>query len=156
LPDASILTGVRGEPLIAAALAAVLGALVLFDLRRGRLPDWLTLPLAAAGLLHAWREGALLASAIGCAAGFVLFAGLGLAYRRARGRAGLGGGDVKLAAAAGAWVGWQGLPGVVLLAAGAALALAVVRGRAEATEPVPFGAYLAPAILLVWLSGPLV
>jgi len=142
--------------MVALALTLVLAALMLFDLRRGRLPDWLTLPLAAAGLLHAWRGDALAPAAAGCAAGFILFAGLGLCYRRLRGRDGLGGGDVKLAAAAGAWVGWQGLPSVVLLAAAAALALALARGRARPGERVPFGAYLAPAILLVWLTGPLV
>lgn len=142
--------------LVASALALVLAALALFDLRRGRLPDWLTLPLAAAGLLRAWRLGVGLEAALGCAVGFIAFAGLAVAYRRLRGREGLGFGDVKLAAAAGAWVGWQGLPSVVLLAAAAALAVAAARGRLAAAERVPFGAYLAPAILLVWLFGPLV
>jgi leader peptidase (prepilin peptidase)/N-methyltransferase len=143
------------EPSIALALAAVLGALALYDLRQGRLPDWLTLPLALAGLLVAWRDGALGDAAAGAALGYAFFEGVALGYRRLRGREGLGGGDAKLAAAAGAWVGWQGLPSVVLLAATGALALALARRRLGAAESIPFGAYLAPAILLVWLIGPL-
>lgn len=149
------MTADRAEPLIACALAAVLAALALFDLRRGRLPDWLTLPLAAAGLLLAWRGGALADSLLGAALGYAVFEGLALAYRRLRGREGLGGGDAKLAAAAGAWVGWQGLPSVVLVAAVGALAVALVRRRLDGAQSVRFGAYLAPAILLVWLLGPL-
>ena len=143
------------EPLTAAALAAVLAALALYDLRQGRLPDWLTLPLAAAGLLLAWRSVALADAALGAALGYGAFEGLALGYRRLRGREGLGGGDAKLALAAGAWVGWQGLPSVVLLAAAGALTIALARRRLGAAESVPFGAYLAPAILLVWLAGPL-
>ena len=145
----------RGDPIIACALAAVLAALAVYDLRQGRLPDWLTLPLTAAGLLVAWRGGAPADAAIGAALGFVFFETVAFGYRRLRGREGLGGGDAKLAAAAGAWVGWQGLPSVVLLAAATALAVALVRRRFGGTESVPFGAYLAPAILLVWLTGPL-
>lgn len=145
----------RGDLFVTLALAAVLAALALFDLRRGRLPDWLTLPLTAAGLLVAWRAGEAAHAGLGAFLGFALFEGVAFAYRRLRGREGLGGGDAKLAAAGGAWVSWQGLPSVVLLAAAAALAIAFLRGRLGATESVPFGAYLAPAILLVWLIGPL-
>lgn len=145
-----------GEALVAAALTLVAAALALFDLRRGRLPDWLTLPLAAAGLLRGWRLGVLADGALGCVLGFAVFAGLAVGYRRLRGREGLGFGDVKLAAAGGAWIGWQGLPSAVLLAAAAALAVAAARGRLQAAERIPFGAFLAPAILLVWLLGPLV
>jgi leader peptidase (prepilin peptidase)/N-methyltransferase len=68
---------------------------------------------------------------------------------------GLGLGDVKLAAAGGAWTGWQDLPNVVLVAAVAALALALVRAahrrkRLAGTDRLPFGAFLAPAIWIVW------
>ena len=141
--------------MVACALAAVLAALAVYDLRRGRLPDWLTLPLAAAGLLIAWSDGSPADAAMGAALGFAIFEAVAFGYRRLRGREGLGGGDAKLAAAAGAWVGWQGLPSVVLLAAAGALVVALARRRLGGTESVPFGAYLAPAILLVWLTGPL-
>jgi leader peptidase (prepilin peptidase)/N-methyltransferase len=78
------------------------------------------------------------------------------AYGTLRGREGLGLGDVKLAAAAGAWTGWQDLPNVVLLAAVAALGLALVRAAHRrkglaGTERIAFGAFLAPAIWVVWV-----
>jgi leader peptidase (prepilin peptidase)/N-methyltransferase len=76
-----------------------------------------------------------------------------------RGREGLGFGDAKLLAAGGAWLSWQSVPSVVLIAA--VLALAVVLGialvrrtRLSAATRVPFGPYLAAAIWLVWLYGP--
>jgi leader peptidase (prepilin peptidase)/N-methyltransferase len=68
--------------------------------------------------------------AIGAAAGFAAFWALGYAYRRLRGREGLGLGDAKLLAGSGAWVSWWGLPSVVLVAALAGLTAAVVRSVA--------------------------
>src|SRR6185295_8965709 len=78
-------------------------------------------------------------------------------YRRWRGRDGLGLGDVKLAAVAGAWLGWVTITAVVELAALAALAaylLAAARRRQplKGSAFLPFGAFLAPAIWLGWLA----
>jgi leader peptidase (prepilin peptidase)/N-methyltransferase len=96
---------------------------------------------------------------IGAAVGFATFALIGLAYRHLRGREGLGLGDAKLLAGAGAWLGWQALPGLVLIAAVSALALALAGalagGRLSATTRVAFGSHLALAFWLVWLLGPL-
>ena len=65
-------------------------------------------------------------------------------------------GDVKLAAAGGAWVGLAFLHLVLLVASGVALAIvlacAIVQGKLpERTEAIPFGTFLAPAIWLVWV-----
>ena len=86
----------------------------------------LTLPLAAAGLAVAWlaQRGAMLDNIAGAALGYAAFFIIAWAYRRWRGRDGLGAGDAKLLAALGAWVGATGLPSVVLL--GSLMALAVV------------------------------
>lgn len=134
------------------------------------LPDVITLPLLGLGLavtfvLAPYR---LPAHAIGAAAGFAAFALIAWAYRRLRGRDGLGLGDAKLLGAAGAWLGWQALPTVVAFAAGLALA-AVLANRAAATlrgagavpaiaadRQIAFGPFLSAAIWLVWLYGPLV
>ena len=76
------------------------------------------------------------------------------------GREGLGLGDAKLFAAAGAWVSWAGLPSVLLLAAAGALAghllAARLTGQRLEGREFPFGPYLAAALWLVWLYGPLV
>jgi leader peptidase (prepilin peptidase)/N-methyltransferase len=96
---------------------------------------------------------------IGAAAGFAVFAGIAAIYRRLRGREGLGLGDAKLLAALGAWVGWQGLPTIVLYAALAGLLWAIagaLRGAPlHARHRIPFGPFLSLAGWLVWLYGPL-
>jgi leader peptidase (prepilin peptidase)/N-methyltransferase len=135
-------------------LAALLGwwllALALIDLETWLLPDVLTLPLIAAGLAvsaFGLVPGMSLANAAaGAAAGYLVLAGTGYLYRRLRGREGLGLGDAKLLAAAGAWLGLASLPWVVLGAALLGLVLAVLRARPlRAETAVPFGPPLALA-----------
>jgi leader peptidase (prepilin peptidase)/N-methyltransferase len=135
--------------------------LAVIDWRTYLLPDALTLPLALSGLAAAWffDRDAFAGHAIAAAAGFAVFAAISFAYRRWRGRDGLGLGDAKLLGALGAWVSWQGLPSVVLYAAvlglAAALALSLAgRGLSRDTR-IAFGAFLALGGWLVWLCGPL-
>lgn len=133
----------------------------IIDAEHYWLPDGLTLPLAALGLIFAaWLEPTRLAErAIGAAVGFGILALLGLLYRRVRGREGLGGGDPRLLAAIGAWVGWIALPTVLVWAALAGLSLTLarrLRGRRVAlSDALPFGPMLAVGGWLAWLYGPL-
>lgn len=135
-------------------LGWVLLALAVIDQRHMVLPDELTLPLAGLGLAGAWLDdpAALPAHAAGAVLGFLCFAAVGLLYRRWRGCDGLGLGDAKLLAAAGAWVSWSGLPSVVLIAALLGLGTALVR-RLPRRARLPFGPGLAAATWLVWLDG---
>jgi leader peptidase (prepilin peptidase)/N-methyltransferase len=68
----------------------------------------------------------------------------------------MGYGDFKLFAALGAWLGWQLLPLIILLSAGAGavigIALILLRGRDRAA-PMPFGPYLAIAGWIAMLYG---
>ncbi len=143
------------------ALGWTLLVLAAIDFRTYRLPDSLTLPLAAAGLVVAFLldRSILPDHLIGAAAGALSFAAIAVVYRRVRGREGLGLGDAKLVGAAGAWVSWTGLPGVVLWACGSAFALLLARSlRGEAITPTtrfPFGPHLCIGIWLVWLYGPI-
>jgi leader peptidase (prepilin peptidase) / N-methyltransferase len=139
----------------AAALAFVfllfLIALGVIDHETGYLPDALTLPLAALGLLV--NIAALFApfadALLGAAIGYGAFRLVDLAFTRLRGYEGLGQGDAKLLAAIGAWLGWAALPPVVFLAALLALAgvaAAALGGVKVGREtPVPFGPALAGA-----------
>lgn len=72
----------------------------------------------------------------------------------------MGQGDAKLVAALGAWVGWQGLPTVMLYAAiGGLIVAAVLAARGESVSrerALPFGPYLCAGGWLVWLYGPLI
>lgn len=136
--------------------------LAAIDFRDGLLPDVLTFPLLAIGLgvSYAIDPGLLRDHAIGAVAGFVVFALLAFLYRRLRGREGMGLGDAKLLAAEGAWVGWIGLPTIILFAAVIGLVGALVLARRKeglaATDRLPFGPALAFAGWLVWLYGPLI
>jgi len=151
------------QPLQILSIAFFLGwrllVLAIIDGLVLRLPDILTLPLIAIGLLISifLPERPLFAHVVGAAMGFAVLYVISLAYRRARGREGLGLGDAKLAAAAGAWLGWQALPSVILIAAAAGIVwfgLAFARrGRAALSEQIPFGVPLCFAIWLVWLYG---
>jgi leader peptidase (prepilin peptidase)/N-methyltransferase len=137
-------------------------ALATIDLRHYVLPDLLTLPLIPAGLAVAFAlDPAMLPGhALGALLGFGAFVAIGELYRRLRGRDGLGLGDAKLLAAAGAWLGWAALPSVVLIGAALALALALAQALGGAklalTGQVAFGPHLALAFWLVWLLGPLI
>jgi len=144
-----------------ALLGWTLLALTLIDYRHFILPDVLTLPLVPAGLVVNWLSAAhtLLDSVLGAAMGYLAFALIAWAYRRWRGREGMGAGDAKLLAGLGAWVGVLGLPSVILLASLLALAAALAahgfRSRISLAERVPFGPFLAAAGWVVWLYGPL-
>ena len=83
--------------------------------------------------------------------------GLMAGYRALRGRDGLGLGDVKLAAVAGAWLGLPALFAAIELATLAAIGAyllnaAIKRQPLKSTAFLPFGSFLAPAIWLGWLA----
>jgi leader peptidase (prepilin peptidase)/N-methyltransferase len=146
---------------ISCGLGWALLALAATDLGYFLLPDFLTLPLAAAGLAVAWtmeRDG-FEAHLLGAIAGLSFIIALHYLYRTVRRREGIGLGDAKLFAAAGAWVGWIGLPSVMLLAALSGLIFAAawaLRGRRlSGTDRVPLGAFLCLGLWIVWLYGPL-
>ena len=132
-------------------------ALAALDVTDFWLPDPLTLTLALAGLLAgvAGVEPSLTDRLIGGIAGFASLWLIGFAYKRLRGREGLGGGDPKLLGAIGLWLGWRILPAVLLLAALTGLAfvlVGMVRGRAaKLDDRMPFGALLAIAAYPAWL-----
>lgn len=152
------------EAWVAALLGWWLLALALIDLELWLLPDALTLPLIAGGLLLAAGNAAglfylrtpatLLDAVLGAGLGYASFALLGWLYRRLRGREGLGLGDAKLLAAAGAWVGAGLLPVVVLLGALLGLGFAVLqKGPLRAETAIPFGPALAAAFWLVHVGA---
>jgi leader peptidase (prepilin peptidase) / N-methyltransferase len=156
-------TVTTGPVLVASCvLGWLLLTLALIDWRHFLLPDPLNAVLALGGLIAAWffDRAALADHLIALAAGFAVFAALGFAYRRWRGRDGLGLGDAKLLGALGAWVSWQGLPSVVLFGAVSGLVVAFAAAFAgrhlSATTRIPFGAFLALGGWIVWLYGPLI
>jgi leader peptidase (prepilin peptidase)/N-methyltransferase len=148
-----------GWPLLFALVFVwVLLALTVIDLNTMLLPDQLTLPLLWLGLLL--NVGGLFASlpdaVIGAAAGYLALWAVYHGFRLLTGKEGMGYGDFKLLGALGAWMGWQALPGVILLSSlvGAliGIGLMLLRGRDKNT-PIPFGPYLAIAGLIWFFWG---
>ncbi len=152
--------GFTASTLAFLAFAWFLLALSLIDLDHHLLPDDLTLPLLWLGLLvSAFNLGlpgvSLFDAVIGAAAGYITLWSLFWAFLLVTGKEGLGYGDFKLLAALGAWLGWQAILPVLLLAslAGAAIGLIlIVFGGRERSAPLPFGPFLAAAgfVMLIW------
>lgn len=145
-----------------AIASTMLGLLMIagaeVDARTFLLPDVVTYGATACGILAApmlntmdpWSGlGTACLRAAGTA---LLFVWLRKAYTSLRGREGLGLGDVKLAAAIGAWLPLEAIPYCFGLASVAALISVAVHRRGEAIESMklPFGAFLCPALWLVF------
>lgn len=142
------------------ALGWSLLLLGVIDWRTQLLPDAVTLPLLAAGLIaFALMTGSWLQHVIGATVGFLCIALLAFVYHLLRGREGIGLGDAKLLSALGAWVSWEGLPTVLLWGSILGLIVALARGLTRngirLSDRLPFGTFLAAGGWLVWLYGPL-
>ena len=170
IPPALLWAEVAGLAAAAAALAlggpaaerigATMFLVLLIGLHRGdrlcrRLPDALTAPLAGAGLWIGAQEHGAGSAALGALIGAGALWLLADVYRRARGREGLGMGDVKMMAGLGAMAGPLALPWITLIAAASGLGAAVMCGALRGAPPrgadeLPFGCHLAVAGALVW------
>jgi leader peptidase (prepilin peptidase) / N-methyltransferase len=141
---------------ISLALVYLASALLAWiDLRRGIIPDWLNLAIAAVGLtkavlLDGWAAG-LSAGCEGIIIGAIVWL-LRRLYFMLRKFQGLGLGDVKLLAASGIWIGVAGVPLQLLIASLTALAAAGVMQLAGRTvtrlTPLPFGPFLALGLVV--------
>ena len=160
---ASLIAAPGPDGLLGAFLGALMLAIAASDNRRYIIPNELTGAAMALALLRAGTVGPDagwegLAWAAGRALAIALpFLALMAFYRWWRHRDGLGLGDIKLAAVAGAWLGLVTVFAVVelatLTALGAYLLDAKIRRRPlKATAFLPFGLFLAPAIWLGWLA----
>lgn len=137
---------------------AALLALTVIDLEHRLLPDVITLPGVLLGLILSLflPRPPFGEAVLGAAAGAALFQGVAWIYQKLARRQGLGGGDVKLLAMIGAFLGVRSLPGVILVSAAlgslAGLALARQSGQGRHT-PIPYGPFLAAAAWLYLFAG---
>ena len=123
-------------------------ALTVIDLDTQLLPDDITLPLLWAGLLaNTFGTFTDLRSAVlGAVGGYLLLWTVYWGFRLIAKKEGMGYGDFKLLGALGAWLGWQVLPFVVVVSAGAGAiigGLLLWRSRRGLETRIPFGPYLA-------------
>lgn len=124
------------------ALALALTAAAFIDLEHMYLPDTITIGGAVLGLAtSSFRGLSFLESLLGAAVGFcIVWIPFGVIYSRVRGKVGMGMGDAKLLALAGAWFGWGGA--LFVLGAGAVqgtiatMGVLLFRGKIEEPEAV--------------------
>lgn len=136
-------------------LALVAVAWIDFDTRT--IPDVVTIPGVGVGLAASLFGPPGLGSALmGAAAGGLSLWLVGAAYERATGVPGMGGGDVKLAAMMGAFLGAGGVFGAIFLASFAGSlfgVLLIARGKGDKRSAIPFGTFLAPSAVALLLYG---
>ena len=149
--------GPTPELLFSLILVSSLITLTMIDLDHHILPDVIVLPLLWIGLISNSSNifTSLESAVFGAIAGYLILWIIYQIHHRLTGKEGMGYGDFKLLACLGAWLGWEVLPAVILLASVSgtilAIILMVVRKRGK-DIPVAFGPYLSIAgwITLVW------
>jgi leader peptidase (prepilin peptidase)/N-methyltransferase len=134
-------------PALTFVSAMIVVTLVDYDARI--VPDVITLPGIVLGVLFSLLTPlTVVESVAGAVLGFLLFLGIAWVYRRLTGIEGLGGGDIKLAAMLGAFLGYQGLFLTIFAASlmGTVVGVSLMlRGRGGRKTALPFGTFLAPA-----------
>jgi leader peptidase (prepilin peptidase)/N-methyltransferase len=147
------------DPIIAPrlCLAALLIALFAIDLEHQLLPDALTLTGMALGVASSlvWPPG-LQASLIGVVVGAGVLLAIRWLWRLMAGVDAMGLGDVKMLGMIGAFLGWQLVWVVLLLAslAGALVGIALaLAGRGTMKTRLPFGTFLAGGAIVASLWG---
>lgn len=146
-------------PLLAVRLvfASSLVALFAIDLEHHLLPDAITLPGIVAGLLASlFLPPGIRDALIGILAGGGVLWLIGEAYYRYAGEEGMGGGDVKMLAMIGAFLGWQLVIVTLVFSsiAGAVIGLAVIAIRRGGMKyALPYGTFLSVAALVASLYG---
>jgi len=135
---------------------ASLLVIAFIDIDYKIIPDVLSLPgiLVGFGLsLLPMTPVSVLESAIGILLGGGSLYVVGVLYQWIRKQEGMGGGDVKLLAMIGAWMGWKSLPMIILLSSFAGTLIGggcLLLSRRRLSEAIPFGPFLVLGTFL-WL-----
>jgi leader peptidase (prepilin peptidase) / N-methyltransferase len=147
--------GISMDGAIAAAYLAALVAITAIDLDHEIIPDVISVPGIVAGFVAnvasgrlAWTDAAL---------GIAVGGGIFLAIILASG-GGMGGGDMKLGAMLGAFLGWKVTLVAIFISVvvGGVVAVAIlIAGRKGRKDRIPFGPFLAAggAVALFWGEG---
>lgn len=127
-------------------LAYFLIPLFVIDLKEQLLPNILTLPMMWIGFVYQMQFGELQEGVIGAMAGYLFLWSVYWGFKLITGKEGMGYGDFKLLAALGAWVGWQVLPMILLIASLLAIGVHLIL-RSDKNQPFAFGVFLIIACL---------
>ena len=132
---------------------AALVCIIYIDIHHQIIPDLISLPGIAAGFLFSlvnpyvnWHD-----SLIGIFVGGGILYLVALVYYLVRRQDGMGGGDIKLLAMLGAFLGWQSLPFIVFASSlgGAVIGIVVLSlQRQDSRTRIPYGPFLSVAALI--------
>ena len=137
---------------------AALLIIIVIDIHHQIIPDIISLPGIVAGLLFSLFSTTLTwqSSLIGIAVGGGILYAIALAYFLIRKVDGMGGGDIKLLAMIGAWLGWQSLPFVIFASSlsGTVIGLIAMGYQKKGGHTrIPFGPFLSiSALIFVFYS----
>jgi len=133
--------------------------ITFIDLAHQIIPDAISIPGIPCGIgasllvpMVSWQE-----SLLGILAGGGLLLFIAVGYKWITGREGMGGGDIKLLAMMGAWLGWKAIPFIIL--ASSLIGIVVGGGtglllKKSLRAKIPFGPFLAIASLIYVFFGP--
>jgi leader peptidase (prepilin peptidase)/N-methyltransferase len=148
--------GLNLQGLTAALFGTLLLGIALTDAREYIIPNEFTwggliigLILSAAGGLHA-----LLLALLGAAVGFAILWLVGLVGKLAFKEEAMGGGDIKMMAMVGAFLGWQGVLLTIFLGAVFGTAIFLPLALVGRKKLVPFGVFLAVGAAVTFVLGP--
>jgi leader peptidase (prepilin peptidase)/N-methyltransferase len=145
------------EALRGAVFGTILLGITLTDAREMIIPDEFTLGGLVIGLLFAIAGGwhAVLDAVLGAAVGFFGLWAVGALGTWAFKQDAMGGGDIKMMAMVGAFLGWPGVLGTIFLGAvlGVVVFGPIALMRAQARLQLPFGIFLAAGAFAVYLAG---
>ncbi len=171
-PAVEAITGVAGiatfvafgpspQGLLMFAFLCSLIVITFIDLDHQIIPDVISLPGILVGLAAAFLPGSpgWFDSLMGVLIGGGILWAIAEGYFRLTGREGMGGGDVKLLAMIGAFLGWRAIPVTLMVASltGTALGVAMMMRSGEGRQmAIPFGPFLAAgAVVALFVGEPL-
>ena len=132
------------------AFAAALIVITFIDFDYQIIPDVISIPGILAGLLFSFLSPLptldIWTSLIGAVAGGGFLLTVALGYQAFTGREGMGGGDVKLLAMIGAFLGWRAIPFTIFFAScvGSLVGITtMIRRQADSQLALPFGPFLS-------------
>ena len=148
--------GLSLEALKGALFGTLLLGIALTDAREYIIPNEFTWGGLAIGLVLAAASGvdAMIAAAIGAVVGFAILWLVGLIGKWIFKEEAMGGGDIKMMAMVGAFIGWQGVLLTIFLGALAGTLIFLPLTLLGKKRLVPFGVFLAIGAAVTYLVGP--
>ncbi len=146
------------EFMIYSLFIAMLIVVTFTDLEHRIIPDAVSLPGILLGVAASFlnREVNWIDSMLGVLVGGGALLAVAWGYYLITGKEGMGGGDIKLLAMIGAFLGWKAIPMVIFISAlaGSVIGAIYIAMKRSGDRAIPYGPFLAAAAVVVLFWGP--